>query len=288
MLLLTGATGKVGGIAAHALHQAGHTARLLVRDADKAKPLADKGFELVVGDVADATVLARAMDGIETAFLVLPNGEQQEALEKGFVDAAKSAGVGHIVKLSSIEAHPGIKARVPAAHAAVEAYIRDSGLRWTMIKANFFMQTLMAAAGSVKAADAITLPCGDGRVSMVDARDVGEVAARILTEDGHAGQDYPITGPETLGFAEIAERMSKAFGRPISYQPMALDAYTEMLAGFLPSRWHAEGIAEIFGSLAAGQPEIEQVTPDVERLLGRPPRGLDAFLAEHKAAFSNA
>lgn len=286
MILLTGATGKTGGAAARHLADAGYKARIITRDAARGTALAALGHEIAVGDVADPAFLRQAMQGITRAFLLLPNTQAQGAMEAAFTDAAKAAGVGRIVKLSSIEAHAGIGARVPEMHAASEAYIKASGLAWTMVKPNFFMQTLLAAAAGVKARGELAMPMGAARISMVDCRDVGAVVAKALVENTHEGQSYKLTGPESVSLADVAARMTALYGTSVRYVDPPLAAYREALLKALPDPWRVEAVCEIFATTAKGERTIETVTDTLPALLGRPPGTLDAFLAQMKGAFT--
>jgi uncharacterized protein YbjT (DUF2867 family) len=286
MILLTGATGKTGGAAAKAIAAAGQKARVVTRDAAKASQLAALGHEIAVGDVGDENFLKDAMRGIDRAFILLPNTERQGAMEAQFTDIAKAAGVRHLVKISSIEAHAGIGARVPEMHAASEAHIKASGLAWTMVKPNFFMQTLLAAANGVKTRGELTMPVGSARVSMVDCRDAGAVIAKVLMEPGHEGQSYKLTGPESVDFTDIAARLGRALGKPVRFVDPPLAAYRENLLKAIPDAWRVDAVCEIFATTAKGQREIEALTDTVQQVLGRSPTSLDTFIADYKQAFS--
>jgi uncharacterized protein YbjT (DUF2867 family) len=285
MILLTGATGKTGAAAAKVIAEAGVKARIISRDAERAAPLAALGHEIAQGDVADTAFLHAAMAGVTHAFLLLPNTQDQGRMEAAFTDCAKRAGVARIVKLSSIEAHPGIGARVPEMHAASEAYIKASGMAWTMLKPNFFMQTLLAAAAGVKARGELAMPMGSAKISMVDCRDVGAIAAKTLLEDGHEGQSYKLTGPESVSLADVAARMSALYGRDIRYTNPPLAFYREILLKALPDPWRVDAVCEIFATTAKGERSIETVTDTLPTLLGRPAATLDQFLQQMRAAF---
>jgi uncharacterized protein YbjT (DUF2867 family) len=285
-ILLTGATGKTGGATARALAaDAGVKGRVraLVRNAEKAAPLAAAGIELVVGDVADPETLRRALVGVERALLVMPNRERQLDLEKQFVDLAKAAGVRHVVKMSSAEAVPGVKAAIPKIHVASEDYIKASGLAWTMLKPNFYMQNLLASARGIAGQGVLALPCGNGKTAMADTRDVGAVAAKVLTGDGHAGKSYELTGPELLTFADVAARLSEILGKPVRYVDQPMAEYHAILSRVLPDRWHADAVCELFGDIAHGG--LDHTSDTVARILGRPPTSLSQFIRDHLAAF---
>jgi len=282
MILLTGATGKIGAETAKQLVGKGAPVRALVRDAAKAAPLEAAGVELAVGNIADAAAVRQALTGVRQAFLLLPNGEQQEASEKQFTDLCRAAGVGHLVKMSSMEAVPTAQTPIPRAHWAVEEYIRASGLAWTMVKPNFFMQNLLASAKSIREQGLFSLPMGDGTTGMADARDIGAVCAEVLTGQGHAGQSYEITGPEVLTFHQVAERFTSVLGRPIRYVPMPMAQFRERMTGVLKP-WHLNAVCELFQEIA--DIGLDHTTGTFRRLMGRDPISLDRFIRDHAAAF---
>lgn len=284
MILMTGATGKTGGAAAKALAAKGAKVRALVRNAEKAAGLADLGIELAVGDATNPSDLAGAMAGVERALILLNNFEGQLEAEKGFVAAAKANGVRHIVKVSSMEASPDSRSAIPRLHHAVEEDIKASGLDWTLVKPTFYMQNLLANAATIKSMGKFFLPLGDGRTAMSDCRDIGDVIAKVLTEDGHVGESYNVTGPELLDFHEVARRFSAVLGKPIEYVNQDPAEYKTMLQQYIPNQWHTDAVCDLFAEIAAG--DTDYVTDTVEQLLGRPPITIDQFIADHKAVFA--
>ncbi len=282
MILLTGATGKPGGETARQLLEKGARLRALVRDAGKAAPLQAAGVELIVGDIADADVVSRALDGATKAFLTLPNGEHQLAREKQFTDLAVAAGVRHLVKMSSMEAVANARSPIPKAHWAAEEHIRASGLKWTMIKPNFFMQNLLASAGSIRSQRRFSLPMGEGTTGMADIGDIGAVCVEVLTGKGHAGRSYAITGPEVLTFREVAERFSSVLGEPVAYVPMAMEQFRARMANILEP-WHLNAVCELFQEIA--DVGLDHVTDTFRQLTGREPRPVQQFIHDHLAAF---
>jgi uncharacterized protein YbjT (DUF2867 family) len=282
MILLTGATGKTGGETAKALAAKGVKARALVRNAEKAAALKAAGHEIVVGDVADSAAVEKALAGVDKLLILLPNSQQQLELEKRLVDIAKKSGVRHIVKMSSMEAVASARTPIPKGHWAAEEYIRASGLAWTMIKPNFFMQNLLASAKSIKENKSFSWPMGDGKTAMADARDIGAVTAEALSGKGHEGKSYEITGPEMLNFHQVAERFSEVLGTPIRYVPADPQAYLGILKKVLPE-WHANAVSQLFGEIAAGA--MPHKTDTFQKLMGREPISLAQFVRDHAAAF---
>jgi uncharacterized protein YbjT (DUF2867 family) len=282
MILLTGVTGKTGGETAKQLLARGARLRAIVRNEAKAADLKAAGVELIVGDVGDAETVKRALKGVDKAFLTLPNGKNQEAQEKQFTDLALAAGVKHLVKMSSMEAVAHAETPIPKAHWAVEEHIRASGIGWTMVKPNFFMQNLLSSAAGIKANRRFSLPMGNGTTGMADIRDIGAVCAEVLTGNGHAGQSYEITGPEVLTFADVAERFSAVLGVKIEYVPMPMDQFRTRMTGVLEP-WHLNAVCELFREIA--EIGLDHTTNTFRKLMGREPRSVTQFIQDHVALF---
>ena len=287
MILLTGVTGKTGGATAKALLGKGVPLRAIVRNAEKAAALKDAGVDLVVGDVTDKAVIDKALRGVERALMVMPNGETQLDSEKQFIDAAKAAGVKQLVKMSSMEAVADAKAPIPKVHYQAEQYLRASGLDWTLLKPNFFMQNLLGNAGTIKEQGKFFLPMADGKTAMADVRDIGAVAAVVLTgagHAGHAGQSYEITGPEILSFHDVAACFTKVLGRKIEYVHVPMPAYRQTLSKFLTNAWHLNAVCELFQEIADGHDL--HLSDSVQKLTGKPPISLEQFIRDHQAVFT--
>ncbi|MBL8225208.1 MAG: SDR family oxidoreductase [Chromatiales bacterium] len=282
MILLTGVTGKTGGETARQLLAKGVKIRAIVRNAAKAEDLRAAGVELVVGDIGDAAVVRQALQGVEKAMLVLPNGKTQQANEQQFTDLAKAAGVKHLVKMSSMEAVPHAETPIPQAHWAVEEYIRASGIPWTMVKPNFFMQNLLASANSIKTQKKFSLPMGEGTTGMADIRDIAAVCVEVLTGQGHTGKSYEITGPEVLTFHDVAARFSEVLGEKIEYVPMAMDQFRSRMTGVLEP-WHLDAVCGLFREIA--EIGLDHTTDTFRQLMGREPRSVTQFVRDHIAAF---
>jgi uncharacterized protein YbjT (DUF2867 family) len=282
MILLTGATGKTGGETAKQLVEKGASLRALVRDEAKAADLKAAGVELVVGDMSDADSVKQALDGAEKAFMLMPNGKQQLALEKQFTELAVAAGVKHLVKMSSMEAVADAETPIPQAHWAAEEYIRASGLDWTMIKPNFFMQNLLASAGTIREQRKFFLPMGDGTTGMADVRDIGAFCAEVLTGEGHAGQSYEITGPEVLSFYDVADRFSEVLGEKVEYVAMPMEQFRERMSGILEP-WHLNAVCELFREIA--EIGLDHTTSTFKELIGRDPISLKKFIEDNVALF---
>jgi uncharacterized protein YbjT (DUF2867 family) len=280
-VLVTGATGTVGCDVAKLLSKKGAAVRAGVRDQAKARQRFDGDIALVTFDFEDDSSFADALDRVRKVFLLPPLLQNQVELTNAFVDAAKRAGVRHIVKLSAIgvddETHPtAIKS-----HAANEQHIRESGLAFTFLRPNSFMQNFFTYFPPRD--DAIYLPWGNGTASFVDTRDIATVAAKVLTSDGHEGKIYTLTGPATLGIAEIARILSEVTGREFKYVdvPEATARDGMLQAGVPP--WQVDLVMELHA--VNKQNRWSAVTSDIEKVTGTRPTGFAQFARDHAEKF---
>lgn len=280
MILLTGITGNNGSATANALLKRGVRFRALVRDKEKAREWLDKGVELVQGDLNDAASVAAALEGCDTAVLILSNSQDQERLEKAFIQTARESGVEYLVKLSSPEAEPGTTGLTPAAHLAVEDALKASGMQWTLVRPAFFMQNLAGALPIVEQTGKLSMPLGNGTVALTDCVDTGEFIAMVLTTgpEEHYGKTYDITGPdEVMNFHDIARIMGEVLGRDVAYDDCDPVAYQEMIRPFLSSDWHSDAVATLFAQIADGTtPSIK--TDTFQQMMGRPGTTFKEFL----------
>jgi len=281
MILVTGATGNVGSEAVRLLRQRDMPVRALVRNPRKAAALAQAGAELALGDLEDPLTIDEAMAGIATVVLVSPGRPAQEL---NVVHSAARAGVQHVVKITS-----NASADSPIARRRwqieIEAGLIASGLAHTLLRNNAYMQNTLALAPAIAKTSSFGSSTGAGRLGMIDARDVGAVAAEIAASPaGHAGKTYWPTGPELLSYPDVAAVLSKVLGRPITYRQLSYDDDLKaMIAAGVPEPV-AEMNAQAFSLVADG--DAAWITDDVPSLLGRPARSFEQFATDYAAAFS--
>ena len=285
MILLTGATGKTGSATAKALNERGIKFKALIRNEEKREGIESLGGEVIIGSIENKEAVDQSMVDIETALILLPNSENQLSLEKQLVDSAKQAGANRIVKMSSIEATPDATSPIPRLHLESEEYIKQSGLNWTMVKPNFYMQNLLASAATIKDQGKIFLPMGEGKTGMIDTTDVGKVLSKVLSEDGHESMNHEITGPEILSFFEVAEIFTQGLGKQVDYIDVPLAAYKETLGQFLTNQWHLDAVIDLFKGIADGG--IEEKTDTYSNLMGESPKSLSQFISENSFIFKS-
>jgi len=281
-ILVTGATGNTGRPLVEALVRAGAPVRAMVRDQASQSKLPD-GVQVAVADFEEPASLAAALDGVRQAYLVTPSSEQAEAQQKRFADLAAAAGVRHLVVLSQLAAAEDSPVRFLRYHAVVERHVRDLGIGYTFLRPNLFFQGLLALAKPIAAEGRFFAPIGDAPVSAVDVRDIADVAAATLTQAGHEGATYTLTGPAAVTHAEMATALGAALGREITFTDVPPEAFAESLHGVLPP-WQVEGLLEDYAHYRRG--EAAMVSTAVAEVTGHPAMDFAQFARDYAPAFS--
>ncbi len=283
MILVAGATGRTGSEVVKALIEKGEQVRALVRNPERAGSIQGPGVELVVGDVEKPETWDAALQGVDKAFLLSPEGPQMAELHGKFADAAKGAGVRHLVRMSILVANPDSPLAIGRWHGEADRNVENSGIPYTIIRPAYFMQNLVGSARMIAMEGAFPGAMGDGKVGVIDSRDIGNAAATVLTSDGHEGKTYPLTGPEALSMGEVAEKLSAALGKEVKYINVPQqDAKAGMMAMGMPD-WMADGWAAMAMMISTGAANM--VTPMVKEVTGEEPRSFDQFARDYAGAF---
>jgi len=282
MILVTGASGNVGRTVLQELLRAGAPVRGLYRSSvDAAK--APSGANPVSADFADRGSLDRALDGVDSVFLVCSPIPQLVELESNVVDACRERGVKHLVQNSALGASVYGKS-FPRWHYAVEERVRASGIPATILRPESFMQNIVTYfAGTIESDGAFYAAGGGAAIGFVDVRDIGAVAAKVLTSDGHAGKTYTVTGPEALTYAQVAAKLSALLGREVKYVALTQEQLRQSMQGMGMPPWQVEALADLQAYYTDGPGA--KVTGDVREVLGREPIRFDQFLKEYAASF---
>lgn len=279
MILVTGATGNIGRELVPILLEAGQPVRVFTRDERKVTHL-DACVERAVGDFDTPETLMAAVAGVERLFLVTYETRQ----DANVLRAAKESGVRHIVKLSTLEATEH-KIQVGKWHYEREDLIRRSGLDWTFLRPGMFMSnSLDWWAESIQGQGSVFFPGGKkGRVAPVDPRDVAKVAALALTQPGHSGQAYELTGSELFTIGEMVQVIARVLGKPIQYVDIPPIAAKLFMLNSGMDKTLVNALMEMLASLRRNEGAL--VTDTFQRLTGQPPRTFEAWCRENIRAF---
>lgn len=281
MILVIGATGKVGSQAVRRLAGGGVAVRAFCRD-PSAMPDLGAGVEAVQGDLDRPETLPPALAGVEKVLLIAA-GSDLPTEEAHVIDAAQAAGVAHLVLLSSLGVEAGV-ASGPA-HAPGEAQLRASGLAWTILRPAVFMANAMMWRDTIRAQGVFYEPTGTGRHSMIDPIDIGDVAAEVLSTTGHEGRTYELTGPEPISSADCAAALSAAMGTEVRHVDIPDEAFRQAMTGAGAPAPLVDALARYYALVRAGR--FEMVSPAVVELLGRPAGTFAEWAAANAGAFAS-
>lgn len=282
-ILVTGATGTVGREVVTRLAAKGAEVRAAARNPEMLA-IPDDQVETFTMDLRDPADLDRGLEDVDKVFYLSPLDQTMAENAALMVERARANGVRHLVRLSALGVNAPRTITLGKVHGEVERIIRGSGIDWTFLRPNSFMQNFITYWGeSIRRENAFFIPQGQGRVSLIDARDIAGVAAAALMGDGHSGQVYELTGPEALSNYDIAESLSKVLGREIRYQDVPQEDARSALDAQGTSGWMIDVILELFELSAAD--EASQVTDTVERLTGNEPIRFEAFAQDFRHAF---
>jgi uncharacterized protein YbjT (DUF2867 family) len=283
-VLVTGATGNVGGAVLDNLGATDVDLRALTRVESKARSLRHRGIEAVVGDFLEPETLGPALEGVSTVFLLTPIHSEQVPQATNVIKAAKESGNDpRIVRLSVHQASHDAPARISRQHAEIEDELISSGLPYTLLRPQSYMQNTLMTARTVASEGRIYQPFKDGRLGMIDARDIGEVAAKVLTEEGHEGEVYTLTGPAAISFYDVAEALSEVLGKEVRYVPISLEKAKEVMLSRGIPEWRADALNEYAKAHSEGYSDF--TTEDFERLTGHPATSYKKFASRFAHVF---
>ncbi len=286
MICVTGAGGTVGSEVIKQLESAKARFRAAYFSKQKAEAARAIGINAVTIDYNRPETLRAAFQGSDELFLLGPTAPNQTQLELNAVDAAKAVGMSHIVKQSVWEADEEtfVLAKV---HRPVEKAIESSGIAWTFLRPNGFMQNIVTYMGeTIRSEGAFYSAIGEAKVSHVDVRDIAAVALKALTEPGHGGKAYTLSGPQALTYADIAKELSKVLGRSISHISLSpADLKSGMLAAG-SSEEFAEVMLDLERYYREGQ--ASRITNDINQVTGRDPMRFDQYARDCASLLQSA
>lgn len=266
-IAVIGGTGKVGRLVLDRLKD--YPVRALARTGAAMASLRDQiNVEIAHADLDDPSTLGPALRGVDTLFIASPFHPQQTAREVAAVEAAETAGVSRVVKVSSYAA--GIRPAVPsaAAHVEVEGRLRRSGMQWSALRPDWWLDNILTQLDNVRTGE-IFYPAGTAVVSAVDARDLAEVAVSEIVADVPMGGTLILTGPESLTLPEIAGRLARELNIPVAFRDDVAPDWPD---------YYAEGMRKLFAGYQGRA--FAPRTHTIEEVLGKSARSIEQFATE--------
>ncbi len=286
-ILVTGATGGIGGQVVTLLHEAGEPVRALARRPQQVTAFRARGIDAVVGNFADRASLEAAMGGVRTLCILTPAGSAQAEYGRNAVRAAQLTGIDRVVHLSTGDANPVSKVPWAAAPARTDALLRVSALHWTIPKPVAFMQNILDSAPAIKRG---FLPhaAGISPVGWIDAADIAAVAAKVLVNKGHDNREYVLTGPELLPYRDLAATLANVLGHSVRAVDLPSPVYRILLRLSGVDAFTANGVAQQFADVVRnGRDGANDLTAHAGMLLGRSPVSFEDFVGRHRARFAS-
>jgi uncharacterized protein YbjT (DUF2867 family) len=277
-ILVTGATGNIGGLVVPQLIDAGATVHAYVRDTKKAGQLAEKGVKLFEGDFTNQEALNRTAEGVDAVLAITPAGPEAPAQGQVILNAALKSGTPHYIRLSAIGAAPDAPTANGRLHYESDKALMDSGLPYTILRPHYFMQNIFGNLESLKAEGKMYLGMGEGSLGMIDVRDIADSFAAILLKGGHINKIYNSTGPESITFADTARIISEGIGKPVEYVPIPIEAVGEFIIKAGWGEWGAQVMMDYSKAYSEGWGDF--TNDDVETVTGNKARGFKQFYDE--------
>jgi uncharacterized protein YbjT (DUF2867 family) len=282
-ILITGATGKVGGELVKILANEKIQARVISRNYTKAAKLVESGFDLRIGDLADPYFLKKTLDQIEKVFLIGSDSPDQSFIESQFIHIARNSGVKHIVKSSAFVAGLTPPVSFGVQLFDIEEQLKNSGMAWTILRPCMFMQNFPEMIRPFASSYFLIGPFGSGRVSFIDVRDVASVAFNALVEPGHENKTYELTGPEAITFKEVASILTSVLNQHVRYLSVPSWIARKAMVAEGMSAWTADRLIEL-AKVIRGNGEAH-ITRNVELVGKKKPYSFLDFAMGHKQQF---
>jgi uncharacterized protein YbjT (DUF2867 family) len=282
LILVTGASGNVGAQVLRALARGGEPLRALYRNAKDASGGAPR-VEPVIADFSDSQTMAPALQGIDKVFLVCSPVPQLVELESKAIEACQKAGVKYLVLSSALGAGT-FNSSFPRWHAQVEEILKRSGIAYTIMRPNSFMQNVTTFfAPTIRTQAAFYASMGKSRVSFIDTRDIAEFVAKLFAGGEHQGKTYELNGPEALNYDQVAEQISQVTGRPVRYVDIPASQLRQSMLGAGMPEWQVDALIELQRYYTEGGGAL--VDDLYVRVVGREPTRLAQFLSEFAGEF---
>jgi uncharacterized protein YbjT (DUF2867 family) len=277
-IVVTGATGTIGRGVVEGLIAKKAPVVALLRDASKGTPLEAIGARLALGTFEDRASLAEAFTGADTVVLITAANARADEQAMSAITAAKNGNVRKIVRISAVKADPNGPTDNTRQHGRTEAALKASGLTYVILRPLLFLQNLLGSLPTIMAEGKVYFGVGDGRMGMVDTRDVSDAAVVAATTDVHDGATFELTGPASIDYHAVASAIGRGLGREVTYVAVPPAAAGEAMRRFGADQWTVGIIRDYCTAYSNGWGDF--TTDHVERITGHAPRSVDDFVRD--------
>ena len=278
-VLVTGATGNIGRPLILRLSASTELdARAFVRDEGKATSLREAGVDCVLGTFEDSEAVRQAVAGIDTIVLITARDPTANAQARAVLTAAKTAGVRKIVRVSEIKASLDGPTENSRIHGRTDLDIQSSGLIYAILRPHFLMQNIMMASRSIVAEGTFWMGMGNGRLGMIDTRDVVDCAEQLVLSDEFDNKIFEPTGPESISFHDVANVLIETLGQPVDYIAVPLEMIDQFNRDMGMGDWFADVMRDYSRAYSENWGDV--VTDDVKRITGHSARSIETFVRE--------
>jgi uncharacterized protein YbjT (DUF2867 family) len=277
-ILVTGATGNIAGLVIPQLLENGDRVRALVRDPAKAKDLLDNRVELFEGDFSNTEALDKAAVGVDAVLAITPPNPDAVQQGKNILGAAKKSGDPFYLRISALKAGPDAPQENGRLHIQSDQDLINSGLSYTILRPHYFMQNLFMSVDTIKNGGNMYLGMGEGKLGMIDVRDIADCVVHILIHGGQENKILTPTGPEPISFGQVAELISKKLGRDVNYIKISPDDVRKAIIDMGWGEWGGDVMAGYSKAYSEGWGDF--ITDDVKLITGKEPRSFENFYDE--------
>ena len=282
-ILILGASGQTGSEAVRILSAAGFPVRVTYREHSELLRLREMAVEDKPADFGDVESLKAAMDGCERVLVVQPVTEDMVEHSTNICEAAKSASVPHVIRISNMATGPDLGSVIATMHYESDEMLKAVGCNYTLIKGANYYQNMFFSALTIIRQSHFALPLGTATLAQVDVRDIARVCAHTLVDAGHENKEYTISGPEAMTMHVVARKLSKILGKEIRYVAVEPVAATQVFKDQGLPEWPAKAIGTMFMEYASGKYKF--ITDDFEQITGVKPRTMDVFFSDYREVF---
>lgn len=277
-IVVTGATGTIGGRVVEGLIATRALVVALIRDASKAATLEAKGAGIALGSFEDRASLVKAFTGADTVILITAANAHADEQTMSAITAAQNANVSKIVRISALKADPNGPTDNTRQHGRTEAALKASGLTCVILRPHFFLQNFVGSLSTILSEGKLYFGVGDGRMGMVDTRDVSDAAVVAATTETHDGSTFELTGPASIGCGAVASAIGRGLGREVTYVAVSPAATGEAMRRFGADEWTVGITRDYCTAYSSGWGDF--TTDHVERMTGHAARSVDDFVRD--------